>query len=331
MTTIVRDIFVFVTAAIFVAAAVLITTGAGAHEFKVGALDIGHPWSRPTPKDANIAGGYLTITNKGKTADRLIGGASPAAGQIEVHEVVDVDGMTKTRPLANGIEIKPGKTVELKPGALRIVLLGLKEPFQLGQKIKGTLVFEKAGPVEIVYNVEENPGAAVSGVAGAMRSTSTIRVRLRGSAWEGSPPLQISERRRAVRRHAPDQQRRAVAIGDGWSRTHHSPARILTSVQSEPNLSRHRSQPAIITAKKASGLAVRGHAGVRIASRDRTGILCPHDCCPAWGLDGGGAFFLAIVVCSSGNSSGLAAGNAHGRVKRSSFPYSEGPRRAAPS
>src|SRR3954468_9664502 len=77
MTTIVRDIFVFITAAIFVAAAVLITTGAGAHEFKVGALDIGHPWSRPTPKDANIAGGYLTITNKGKTADRLIGVVLP--------------------------------------------------------------------------------------------------------------------------------------------------------------------------------------------------------------------------------------------------------------
>jgi len=161
MTAIVRVIFVFV---VFVAAAVFAASGATAHEFKVGALDIGHPWSRPTPKDANVAGGYLTITNKGKTADRLIGGDSPAASQIEVHEMVDVDGMTKTRPLANGIEIKPGKTVELKPGSLRIVLLGLKEPFQIGQKIKGTLVFEKAGPVEIVYNVEENPGAAVSGV-----------------------------------------------------------------------------------------------------------------------------------------------------------------------
>jgi copper(I)-binding protein len=167
MTTIVRDIFVFITAAIFVAVAVLITTGAGAHEINDGAIDIGHPWSRPTPSDANIAGGYLTITNKGKTADRLISGASPAAGQIEIHEVVDVDGMAKTRLIANGIEIKPGKTIELKPGALRIVMLGLKQPLQLGQKIKGTLVFEKAGPVEVVYNVEENPGAAVSGVAGA--------------------------------------------------------------------------------------------------------------------------------------------------------------------
>ena len=51
-------------------------------------------------------------------------------------------------------EVKPGKTVELKPGSYRLLMLGLKEPFQLGQKIKGTLVFEKAGPVEIVYNVE---------------------------------------------------------------------------------------------------------------------------------------------------------------------------------
>ena len=167
MTTIARDIFVFITTAIFVVVAVLITSGARAHEFKVGALDIGHPWSRPTPADANIAGGYLTITNKGKTADRLISGSSIAAGQIEIHEVVDVDGMARTRPVANGIEIKPGKTVELKPGALRIVMLGLKEPLQLGQKIKGTLVFEKAGPVEVVYNVEENPGAAVGGVAAA--------------------------------------------------------------------------------------------------------------------------------------------------------------------
>src|SRR5258705_3146812 len=104
MTTIVRDIFVFVTAAIFVAASLLIATAAGAHEFKVGALDIGHPWSRPTPKDANIAGGYLTITNKGKTADRLIGGASPSAGPHAMVTAGDFDGMTNTRPLSHTVQ-----------------------------------------------------------------------------------------------------------------------------------------------------------------------------------------------------------------------------------
>lgn len=141
------------------AVAVFAANAATAHEFKIGALEIGHPWSRPTPKDASIAGGYLTITNKGKVADRLIGGTSPAAGQIEVHEMVEVDGKIKTRAMADGIVIAPGKSIEFKPGSLRLVLLGLKEPFQAGQKIKGALTFEKAGTVEIVYNVEENPAA----------------------------------------------------------------------------------------------------------------------------------------------------------------------------
>src|SRR5262245_28143754 len=96
-----------------VATVMLIVSSAVAHEYKVGALDIGHPWSRPTPEGADIAGGYLTITNKGRTADRLIGGSSPAASRIEIHEITTVDGATKTRPLDGGLEIKPGQKIEL--------------------------------------------------------------------------------------------------------------------------------------------------------------------------------------------------------------------------
>jgi periplasmic copper chaperone A len=153
-----------------VATVMLVAGSAAAHEFKVGALAIGHPWSRPTPKDADIAGGYLTITNKGRTSDRLMGGSSPAASRIEVHEMATVDGATKTRPVQNGLEIKPGQKVELKPGSYRILLFGLKEPLNLGQKVKATLQFEKAGSVDIVYNVEENPDALKGAAAGAPRA-----------------------------------------------------------------------------------------------------------------------------------------------------------------
>jgi len=141
------------------AAVMLVVSSAAAHEYKVGALDIGHPWSRPTPEGADIAGGYLTITNKGRTADRLIGGSSPAASRIEIHEITTVDGATKTRPIEGGLEIKAGQKIELKPGSYRVLLFGLKEPFNLGQKVKATLLFEKAGSVEIIYNIEENPEA----------------------------------------------------------------------------------------------------------------------------------------------------------------------------
>jgi copper(I)-binding protein len=34
------------------------------------------------------------------------------------------------------------------------MLMGLRQPLEKGQKVKGTLVFEKAGTVEIEYAVE---------------------------------------------------------------------------------------------------------------------------------------------------------------------------------
>lgn len=150
---------IFVTC---VMATVLAANRVAAHDFSIGSLDIGHPWSRPTANGVTVAGGYLSITNRGNTTDRLIGGASPAAGQVEVHEVVKVDGVIKTRPLAGGLEIKPGKTVVLKPGSYRVMLTGLKQPFRVGQLVKGTLTFEKAGTVEIEYAVEASPAAQKS-------------------------------------------------------------------------------------------------------------------------------------------------------------------------
>jgi periplasmic copper chaperone A len=58
------------------------------------------------------------------------------------------------RPLAAGLEIKPGATVELNPGSFHAILVGLKQPLKQGTHIKGTLVFEKAGPLEVEYSFE---------------------------------------------------------------------------------------------------------------------------------------------------------------------------------
>ena len=100
--------------------AILIAFVAGpvwAHDYKVGALQIGHPWSRVTPKGATVAGGYLKITNTGTASDRLVGGSATISGRFEIHEMKVVSGMMQMRPLPNGLEIKPGQTVELKPGS----------------------------------------------------------------------------------------------------------------------------------------------------------------------------------------------------------------------
>ena len=69
------------------------------------------------------------------------------------------DGVMRMRPLKDGIEIKPGQTVELKSGSFHLMMVGLKQQLQQGQRIKGTLIFEKAGPVDVEYQVEGIGGA----------------------------------------------------------------------------------------------------------------------------------------------------------------------------
>jgi copper(I)-binding protein len=145
------------------------TTGALAHEYKVGNLQIGHPWARATPKGAAVGGGYLKITNTGTTPDRLISGTTEIAGRFEVHEMRMDNGVMKMRPMKDGVEIKPGETVELKPGGYHVMMLDLKTPIKEGERVKGTLTFEKAGKVDIEYAVVPvggSPGGKSGGMQG---------------------------------------------------------------------------------------------------------------------------------------------------------------------
>ena len=147
----------------FILAAALSIWGAGAEaeDYKVGTIEISSPWSRATPKGATVAGAYMKISNKGSAPDRLVaflkekvGGSTPVAGSFEVHSMAMEQGVAKMRPVEGGLEIKPGETVELKPGSFHVMLVGLKQPLAKGQKVKATLEFEKAGKVDVEYSVE---------------------------------------------------------------------------------------------------------------------------------------------------------------------------------
>jgi len=92
-----------------------LATAAAANDYKTGALEIQQPWTRATPKGAKTAAGYVAIKNTGSAPDRLTGGSLTGAGGAQVHEMTMDHGLMKMRAMPNGIEIKPGETVELKP------------------------------------------------------------------------------------------------------------------------------------------------------------------------------------------------------------------------
>ncbi len=138
----------------FAAAMVLIAGAASALDYTKGSLKIDRPWSRATPHGAQVAGGYLVIENKGADADRLVGVTSEIAGRVEIHEMTEQDGIMKMRPLARGLEIKAGAIAKIEPGGFHVMFMDLKRPLKEGEKFKGTLVFEKAGPLEVEFKVE---------------------------------------------------------------------------------------------------------------------------------------------------------------------------------
>jgi periplasmic copper chaperone A len=139
---------------------IVAAAGAAPTVLKAGSLTLDQPWSRATPGGAKVGGGYLRITNTGTAPDRLTGGSFPLASRVEVHEMrLDGDVM-RMKPVEGGLEIKPGATVELKPGGLHLMFVDLKEPLKEGQTVRGTLTFEKAGSVEVEYTVRGMGGAA---------------------------------------------------------------------------------------------------------------------------------------------------------------------------
>lgn len=124
-----------------------------ANDYKAGSIEISTPWSRSTPKGAQTAIGYMTIKNNGTAPDRLVGGSIDAADRFQLHAMTMEDGVAKMRELSD-IEIKPGQTIEFKPGGSHVMFVNLKRPLSKGEHVSGTLVFERAGKVNVEYSVE---------------------------------------------------------------------------------------------------------------------------------------------------------------------------------
>lgn len=128
-----------------------------------GDLEIGAAWARAMLAGQKAAGAYLTVTNKGAEADRLVGGSSARAGKVEVHTMEVVDDVMTMRPVEGGLEIPAGGTVELKPGSFHMMFMDVAAPFAEGETVPVTLTFEKAGDIELSLPVRTVKGAGGGG------------------------------------------------------------------------------------------------------------------------------------------------------------------------
>ncbi len=133
----------------FVLLAVLGVAGiASAGDFTAGDITVNDPWSRATAGAARNGAVYLTITNRGDTADRLVAAATEIAGMASLHRSTMEGGVMKMRPVP-AIAVGPGETTVLKPGGLHIMLMNLKRPLEEGEMFAADLTFENAGTIRV--------------------------------------------------------------------------------------------------------------------------------------------------------------------------------------
>ena len=133
---------------------------ANAHQYKVGELDIAHPWSQELPPNAPTVAAYFVIHNAGNTADRLLSVETPIAEKAELHESVMQGDMMKMQRVPS-VEIAPGGTATFAPMGYHVMMFGIKDRslLQDGKRFPLTLHFEKAGAIPVEVSVQKVPPA----------------------------------------------------------------------------------------------------------------------------------------------------------------------------
>jgi periplasmic copper chaperone A len=132
----------------------LLAPAVHAGEVTIGNLVITQAWSRATPGGAQVAGGYLTIENRGSLPDRLLSGATGAARKVEIHEMALDKGIMTMRPIDGGLFIEAGKTAKFEPGGRHLMFVGLSAPFREGEQVSVSLAFESAGKITVPFAVQ---------------------------------------------------------------------------------------------------------------------------------------------------------------------------------
>ena len=145
-------------------ASLMLAVPALAHEVTVGDLQIIHANIPQPAASAKAAGGFMAISNNGTEADRLIGVEADFAAKAETHESkVDGNGVG-TMEHVDFVEIPPGQTVNLEHGGYHIMFMGLTGALTEGEELKVTLIFERAGRVDVEFMIDPPMGAGMEGM-----------------------------------------------------------------------------------------------------------------------------------------------------------------------
>lgn len=141
--------------------AALILVGLNVWAAEAAAIEISRAWARPTLGETKVSAAYMTIANKGESADRLTGARTPKAKAVELHQTtMTAAGVMQMRKVEDGLPVEPGAALVLAPGGAHLMLLGVEEALKVGDELPLTLEFAESGDIEIKVPVSAAGPAA---------------------------------------------------------------------------------------------------------------------------------------------------------------------------
>ena len=117
---------------------------------------ISDAWVREVPPGTSMSAGYMTIENNGDEDDKLVSMSSKAAESAELHISKVDNNDVATMEMIEVLDIPSNNSIELEPGGMHVMLIGLKESLVGKDSVDLKLVFEKAGEVMIEVPVKKS-------------------------------------------------------------------------------------------------------------------------------------------------------------------------------
>ncbi|QEY65647.1 copper chaperone PCu(A)C [Metapseudomonas lalkuanensis] len=133
-----------------------------AHDYNLGSLHIEHPWAMAVPAVSPNGAAYLVIHNRGTDTDMLLGADTVRAGKTEIHEHLHKDGLMKMQKVEGGVAIPAGGQARFEQGGYHLMMFGLKQPLNDGDKFPMTLHFQKAGDLDVEVHVQTQAPAVTA-------------------------------------------------------------------------------------------------------------------------------------------------------------------------
>lgn len=111
-------------------------------------------WATPAGRGQIVAAAYVSLRNRGRTPQTLVGASSSVAADVQMHSSEVKGGIARMRRVER-LTVPARGELKLTPGGPHLMLMGLNRPLKAGDTITVRLRFEGGAVLDVAAPVAD--------------------------------------------------------------------------------------------------------------------------------------------------------------------------------